>query len=83
MTHSLTKYHIYPHGFKWALKAENSDKVIKVFDTQEDAIKHSTIALRKSATSTNHKQLFIHGVSGRIRAERYYPKEFDPRSIPG
>jgi len=82
MPHTLTKYHIYPHGFKWALKAENSDRV-KLFDTQYEAVDHSTNALRNSATATNRKQLFIHGTGGRIRAERYYPKNLDPRNIPG
>lgn len=83
MAYKLTKYHIYLHGFKWALKAENSDKIIKLFDTQDEAITHSTKALRASATPSNRKQLFIHGINGQIRAERYYPKDLDPRNIPG
>lgn len=57
--------HIVPHDEGWAVKTENSERAVKVHDTQEDAITHG-----KELAQKRESELLIHGRDGQIR-ERF------------
>lgn len=51
---------------KWRVRKSNSDKTIKYFDTQKDAINYA-----KSLSEKNNAKLVIHKTDGKIRKQKY------------
>ncbi len=57
--------HIVPREEGWAVLTENSDRAVKIHETQEDAITHG-----KELAEQRESEILIHGSDGQIR-ERY------------
>jgi len=53
--------HVVPHGDKWAVRSEGSQRFTSVFDTKQEAIDSAREIARRSGTD-----LLIHGRSGQI-----------------
>lgn len=65
--------HVVPRDRKWAVRKSGSDKVTKIFDTQEEAI----VRGRKIARNQG-AELYIHGRDGRIRDRDSYGQDPHP-----
>lgn len=53
--------HVVPHGDKWAVKSEGSERFTSVFDTKQEAIDNAREIARRSGT-----ELLVHGRSGQV-----------------
>ncbi|MCY3879306.1 MAG: DUF2188 domain-containing protein [Rhodobacteraceae bacterium] len=65
--------HVVPQDGKWAVRKSGSDKVTKIFDTQQKAIAKGREFARKQGT-----ELYIHGRDGRIRDRDSYGRDPHP-----
>jgi hypothetical protein len=65
---------------KWALEKDKSDKVVKTFDTKEDATQRG--ALRK-ALGLEGGSVKIQTKEGDFQEERTFPRSKDPKSSKG
>lgn len=52
---------------RWAVKTENSQRAVKVTDTQYEAIERA-----KQIAQNNKSELLIHGKDGKIRDKNSY-----------
>ncbi len=53
--------HVVPHGDKWAVRSEGSERFTSVFDTKQEAIDNAREIARRSGT-----ELLVHGRSGQV-----------------
>lgn len=53
--------HVVPHGDKWAVRSEGSERFTSVFDTKQEAIDNAREIARRAGT-----ELLVHGRSGQI-----------------
>lgn len=65
---------------KWPLTNDKTDKIVKTFDTKEDATGRG--ALRK-AVGGDGGSVKIQKQNGRFQEERTYPRSRDPRRSKG
>jgi len=64
---SAKKYHISQReDGKWRVRREGSDKVLKLFDTQKQAIEYA-----KTVADNQSGSIVIHKVDGKIRKQKY------------
>ena len=72
---AATSQNVISVGGDWKIKKSNSNRIIKIFDNQEDAIAYA----RKIAIN-QQSELSIHGKNGKIRERNSYGKDaFPPR----
>lgn len=64
----------------WDLESDKSGKVIKRFDTKEDATKGGVL---KKAIGKDGGSVKIQKENGRYQEERTFPKSRDPKSSKG
>lgn len=60
-------YHVVPHGDRWAVRREGSDRASSLHDTQRDAINSGRDLAREHKTD-----LVIHRENGTIRDSDSY-----------
>lgn len=72
----MNNQHVVTHNGKWAVRAENAQRVTKQFSTQKEAIEYG-----KKIAQNNHSELFIHGRDGKIRDRNSYGN--DPSASKG
>lgn len=65
---------------KWVLENDKTDKVVKSFDTKEEATRRGAL---KKALGKGGGSVKIQKVKGGIQEERTYPKSADPKKSPG
>ena len=65
---------------RWALEHDKTGKVIKTFDTKEDATKGGVL---KKALGEDGGSVKIQKENGRFQEERTYPSSADPHSSKG
>ena len=68
--------HVVHKNDKWAVQKEGSQRALRTFDTQKDALGMAKEIARKECV-----ELFVHGRDGQIRDRMSYGN--DPRDIPG
>lgn len=64
----------------WALRNDATDRVVKRFDTKQDAIR---VGALESAVGASGGSVKIQKENGRYQEERTYPGSRDPRSSKG
>ncbi|MCY4184976.1 MAG: DUF2188 domain-containing protein [Rhodobacteraceae bacterium] len=61
--------HVVYRGGKWAVRRTGSDKLTKIFNKQDDAIR-----VARRIAKNQRTELYIHGRDGRIRDyDSYFP----------
>ena len=65
---------------KWDLSKDNSNKVVKSFETKSDATQGGVL---KKAIGKEGGSVKIQKENGRFQEERTYPKKADPKSSKG
>jgi Uncharacterized protein conserved in bacteria (DUF2188) len=53
--------HVVPHGDKWAVRSEGSERFTSVFDTKQEAIDNALEIARRSGT-----EMLVHGRNGQV-----------------
>jgi len=67
--------HVVPQGDQWAVKTDNSQKAIKITETQKEAIE-----IAREVAKNQESELSIHGKDGQIRQKDSYGNDpFPPR----
>lgn len=67
--------HIVPKDGNWAVRKENSKRVLRVTETQKEAIE-----LGRSHAEKEGSELLIHGKNGKIREKRSFGNDpFPPK----
>ena len=70
-----TTQHVVRHPKGWALRRGGSERVTKVFTTQNQAISYG-----RGVSRNQSAEFFIHGRNGRIRERNSYGNDlFPPR----
>jgi len=64
----------------WDLTNDQTDKVVKRFDTKEDATRRGVL---KSAVGSGGGSVRIEKERGGYQEERTYPRSRDPKKSPG
>ncbi len=64
----------------WELEADKSGKIIKTFETKEDATERGVL---KKAMGTEGGSVKIQKVNGKYQEERTFPKSKDPKKSKG
>lgn len=65
---------------KWDLKKDNSNKVIKSFETKDNATTAGTL---RNAIGSGGGSVKIQKIDGRYQEERTYPGSKDPKKSKG
>ncbi len=69
--------HVVPHGTKWAVKREGSQRVTRVVTSQREALEVARRIARNQGSD-----VVIHGRDGRIRDKDSYGNDpFPPRDL--
>lgn len=68
--------HVVPHDGQWGVKGEGNDKMTKVFEKKEDAVKYG-----REIARNQESELIIHGMDGQIQSKDSYGN--DPINIKG
>lgn len=65
--------HIVPKDGRWAVETENSERAVKITDTQKEAIERG-----KQIAQNNQSELIIHGKDGKIREKNSFGNDNYP-----
>ena len=65
--------HVTPKDGKWQVKAENSKRATKIFDTQKDAENFA-----KKIAINQKSELITHGRDGKIRSKDSFGNDPNP-----
>lgn len=65
---------------KWSLENDRTDRVVKLFDTKEEATGRGVL---RNAVGKDGGSVKIQKMNGRYQEERTYPKSKDPKSSKG
>lgn len=65
---------------RWELTNDNTNRIVKAFDTKEDATKGGVL---KRAIGSDGGSVKIQKENGRFQEERTYPRSRDPRGSKG
>lgn len=79
----MRHYHISKHDKGWQLKQAKADRAQFTAATKEEAVKKAAAWARKNASDADPISIKIHGVDGKIKDERTYPRSADPKGSKG
>lgn len=65
--------HVTKRNDGWAVKTENSERAVKITETQKEAID-----VGKSIAKNQQSELVIHGTDGKIREKNSYGNDSYP-----
>lgn len=76
-------FHITKHEKGWQLKEQKADRAQFTAPTKEEAVKKAAAWANKTATVKDAISIKIHGVDGKVKDERTYPRAADPKGSKG
>ncbi len=80
---AMRHFHITKHDKGWQLKEQKSDRANFTAPTKEEAVKKAAAWANKTATTKEPISIKIHGVDGKVKDERTYPRAADPKGSKG
>lgn len=79
----MKTYHLTKTDKGWQIKAQGADRATYTAKTKDEVLNKFRAVTAVNATKSKPISLRIHGVDGKIKEERTYPRGADPKRSKG